>query len=80
MQKTKLVLTIEIEETFEDTNKLFELIRANSGVLKVKDVFNSESEIIVESITGINSVIIYHPFDINEQPKDTAAKCIMHKR
>jgi len=85
MQKTKLVLTIEIEETLGQTAKLFSRIKENDGIINIKDIFDLDDEVTVLSLSDIHSVeskpifIRGHMIESSYPPK-TKMHCIVTKR
>jgi hypothetical protein len=84
--KTKLVLTIEVDENFEDTEKLWSELR-NKGELKVKDVINSDQIITVIELGDLEAVRdrlclqdVVNGNNNLPEPKPTRINCIMMTR
>jgi hypothetical protein len=79
MGKTKLIITIEVEETLDETGELFNTI-VNGGKIRIKNVFDPESELIVTEMSDMHAVNPEHPFfNDREVPeaKPTFIECIM---
>jgi len=84
--RTKLIVTIEIEEQFEETEKLWNNLR-EKGELKVKELFDSEQIIYVCELGSLNAasgrMTLTNAIKGNSslpEPKQTNIKCIMATR
>lgn len=79
--RTKLILTIEIDEQLEDTeNLLVDLL--NKGECQIKDVFDPEMKIIVSAIpNSVHAVKTDHlGRPLESPPKPTEINFIMYTR
>ena len=74
--KTKVIITIEVEEYKEDTELLIERIR-NNNLLTVSDVFDPQEKLHFVSIN--NSYTAVSP-DTLEEPKPAEIKTMMYTR
>lgn len=85
--KTKLVLTIEVEETLDLTEPLYSKL-IKEGQVKVSDMFNPDQVILVESVSELSAVRGENQQSIYEltggfQPKElkpTKISCKMMSR
>ena len=71
--RTKLRLTIEVEESRTDTNKLFQKIVRGENI-KVNDIFNPESDIVITAFSNKEVLCV------NEFGYVAEINCLMHNR
>ena len=84
--KTKLKIIIEVEESLDQTSDLFlELFKKEKSV-KIKNIFDADSEIFLKSMSGINSTTSFQTFqqavrgELPEEPEETILELVMMKR
>ncbi|WP_107039951.1 hypothetical protein [Brumimicrobium mesophilum] len=81
--KTKLILTIEIEEEFLDTQSLYSKLMASDGVLPINEVFSPGAKVIATRVSNLVSPRTNFANAIGELHGPTTAlelECIMSGR
>lgn len=86
MEKTKLKIIIEVEETFDDTFDLIKKIESTDGIINVKDLLSQDTKLIATQWSGtieaINSVvrIVNGKIAYPPEPKVTEVRFILEGR
>lgn len=83
--KTKLVITIRVDDSLDKTLELVEKCMSNDKI-KIKDIFNDEAEVCFNSVSDIYS----EPFSLSlemikrgrtlKEPQSTKLELLMVKR